>query len=137
MSDIQADKVSRGKTASCRQVPFLLQIKFKVLLGTRTRFFSVHSFPVSVLLSFGPLCVDISLNLPSQPESGVATPPKKPWPPSGDRRVSASIPASSQSESPRGSLWVDSELAWLLACMSVIHNRPTVNSRVLVTVLGF
>lgn len=44
------------------------------------------------------LCVDISFNLLSQPESGVSTPPKKPWPPiGGDRRVSVSATAASQS----------------------------------------
>lgn len=82
--------------------------------------------------SVGPTCVDISLNLPPQPESGVATPPKKPWPPSGDRRVSVSFAASSQSESSRGSLWAGPELAWLLACMCVNHTGPAVKSRVLI-----
>ncbi len=48
--------------------------------------FYLYQLFVSVLL-----CVDTSFNLPSQPEAGVATLPKKPWPPiGGDRRVSVS-----------------------------------------------
>lgn len=53
---------------------------------------------LSVTVSVDPVCVHFSFNLPPQTETGVATPPKKPWPPlGGDRRVSGPVPVCSQS----------------------------------------
>lgn len=51
-----------------------------------------------VLVSVVPAFFHISFNLLSQPESGVATPPKKLWPPiGGDRRVSVAVEANQDS----------------------------------------
>lgn len=98
---------------------------------------------LSVLLS-----VDISFNLLSQPESGVATPPKKPWTPiGGDRRVSVSVTASSQSgfTLPHYGRGLRRLHGYWLACLLLIINPqwttrtsrgPSVNSRVLNTLPG-
>lgn len=69
------------------------------------------------------VCVHISFNLLPQTETGVATPPKKPWPPlGGDRRVSGPVPVCSQSGSPLHlNGWILSSLhGYELACLSPI-----------------
>lgn len=60
---------------------------------------SVCAVRTCVCVTVSVTCVLIILfNLSLQPESGVAMPPRKPWPPiGGDRRVSLSVTASSQS----------------------------------------